>query len=174
MSLPTHDLQRHSSSERLSNSGTHTPLIRTRVCCYQKTWPRVLVCGWKIGGMRAWYTQSLAIGAPYPYFALAGTSTLLTYHAATTHFLYSCWIAIAPPRHCAPIEYNHNSFSARVGRAVASQSARLSSAAERDKREMRSYPPQVLRTTLKQTLVHSPDLNGRPAASRVSITAWRG
>jgi hypothetical protein len=125
-------------------------------------------------GCALYYTQSLAIGAPYPYFALAGTSTLLTYHAATTHSLYSRGVAIASPRHWAPIEYNHSLFCARVGRAVASQSGRLSSVAEHGKREMRSYPPQVLQMTLKQTLVHSPGPNGRPAASRASTAAWRG
>jgi hypothetical protein len=124
--------------------------------------------------LKAANTQSLAIGGPYPYFALAGTSTLLRYHAATSHFLYSCWVAIASPRHCAPIEYNHSLFCARVGRAVASQSRRLSSAAEHDKREMRSCASQVLRTTLKQTLVHSPGLNGHPAATRLPTAAWRG
>ena len=120
------------------------------------------------------YTQSLAIEGPYPYFALAGTSTLFTYRAATPHFLYLWLISMVSPRNCTPIEYSHGSLGVRVGRAIASQSGRLSSAAEHDKREMRSYPPQVLRTTLKKTLVHSPGLNGRPAASRVSITAWRG
>jgi hypothetical protein len=80
---------------------------------------------------------------------------------------------MTPPRHCAPIEYDHGSFGARVGRAIASQSGRLSSAAEHGKREMRSYASQVLRTTLKQTLVHSSGLNGRPAAIRVPTTAWR-
>jgi hypothetical protein len=74
---------------------------------------------------------------------------------------------MASPRHHAPVEYNHGFFCARVGRAVASQSGRLSSAAEHDKIEMRSYSPQVLRTTTKQTLVHSSGLNGRLAASRV-------
>jgi hypothetical protein len=81
---------------------------------------------------------------------------------------------MTPPRHCAPIEYDHSLFCARVGRAVASQSGRLSSVAEHGKREMRSCASQVLRTTLKQTLVHSPGLNGRPAASRVWTTAWCG
>ena len=94
--------------------------------------------------------------------------------SATTHFLYSCGIAVASPRHWAPMEYNYSLFCARVGRAAASQSGRLSSAAEHDKRKMRSYPPQALRTTLKQTLVHSPGLNGCPAASRASTAAWRG
>ena len=37
---------------------------------------------------------------------------------------------------------------------------------------MRFYAPQVLRTTLKQTLLRSPGLNGRPAAGRVSPTTW--
>jgi len=77
------------------------------------------------------------------------------------------------PRHCAPKEHNHSLSCARVGCAVASQNGRLLSAAEHDEREMRSYPPQVLRTTLNQTLVHSPGLNGRPTASRASIAAWR-
>jgi len=80
---------------------------------------------------------------------------------------------MASPRHCAPIEYCHGSFGAHVDRAIASQSGRYSSAAEHGKREMRSYPPRVLCTTLKQTLVRSPGLNGRLAASRFSTTAWR-
>jgi hypothetical protein len=121
----------------------------------------------------ACYTQSLAIEAPYPYFALAGTSTLLTYRAATTHFLYSWWIAMAFPSHCAPIEYNHVSFGTRVNRAIASQSGRVTYATEHGESEMRSQASQVLRATLKQTLVHPPGLNGRPAASRVLTTAWR-
>jgi hypothetical protein len=81
---------------------------------------------------------------------------------------------VVPPGHCAPIEYSRGSFSARVGRAVASHSDRLSSVADHGKREMRSYAPQVLRTTLKQTPVHPPGLNGRPTASRFfdKSVAW--
>lgn len=78
------------------------------------------------------------------------------------------------PRHYAPTEYNHIQSGARVGRAIASRSGRLSSVAERGKMEMQSHAPQVLRTTSKQTLVHSPGLSSHPAASRVSTTAWRG
>jgi hypothetical protein len=77
-------------------------------------------------------------------------------------------------KHCASIEYSHGSSGARVGRAIASQSGRFSSTAEHCKRDMRAYASQVLRSTLKQTLVYSSDLNGRPAASRLSTTAWRG
>ena len=38
---------------------------------------------------KIFYTQSLAVEGPYPCFALAGTSTWLTYHVSTTHFLYA-------------------------------------------------------------------------------------
>jgi hypothetical protein len=78
------------------------------------------------------------------------------------------------PGHRASIEYSHGSFGARVGRAIASRNGRLSSTAEHCKREMRAHASQVLRTTFKQTPVYSSDLNGRPAASRVSTTSWRG
>jgi hypothetical protein len=61
-----------------------------------------------------------------------------------------------------------------VGCATASQSGRLPYAAEHGTKETRSYAPWVLRTTLKQTLMRSPSLNGHPAASRVSETTWRG
>jgi hypothetical protein len=81
------------------------------------------------------YTQSLATGAPYPDFTLTGTSTLHTYHSATAHFLCSWRTAMTSPRHCALIEYDRGSSGVRAGPAIASQSGRLSSAAEHRERE---------------------------------------
>jgi hypothetical protein len=97
----------------------------------------------------AWYTRFLPIRAPYPEYTLTGTSTLHTSRSSTTHFLCSWIIAIASPRHCAPIEYSHISFAARVGRATASQSGRVSDAIEHGTREKRSYTLRALRTSSK-------------------------
>jgi hypothetical protein len=52
---------------------------------------------------------------------------------------------MASPRHCAPLEYNDAPFDARVGRATASQSERVSSAAEHGTTEKRSYTLRALR-----------------------------
>jgi hypothetical protein len=82
-------------------------------------------------------------------YTLTGTSTLHTSRSSTTHFLCSWRIAIASPRHCAPIEYSHISFAARVGRATASQSGRVSDAIEHSTREKRSYTLRALRTSSK-------------------------
>jgi hypothetical protein len=113
------------------------------------------------------YTQSRPTGGPYLTHALRGTSTSNTHHSTTTHFLYTWYITKTSPALCASVERNFDPFYTRVGCATVCQSGQSIRAVEHSAREIRSCTLRVLRTSLKQTLMHSPCLSGRSAASRV-------